>query len=263
MQKTYTVDFLNKKRVQNKGIVPQYYVENSHEPIIPRDLYMQVQEEMIRRVNLHSGANRKKRVYSSKYALSSIVYCSKCGEIYRRIAWNSRGKHSTVWRCCTRVEHGQTACDAPTIQESDLQAAVVQAINLALGNRESMMATLQENVETVIRQEDETSSEGIEAKLLELQKELLKLANSKKDYNSVADEIDRLRELKQNALVESAEREGLKQRIKEMREFLEQQSTEITEYDELLVRRLIERVTVYDERFEVEFKSGTKVNVDR
>lgn len=40
-----------------------------------------------------------------------------------------------------------------------------------------------------------------------------------------------MRELKQNALVESAEQEGLKQRIKEMREFLEQQSTEITEYD--------------------------------
>ena len=168
-----------------------------------------------------------------------------------------------MWRCCTRVEHGPTACDAPTIQESDLQAAVVQAINLALGNRESMMATLQENVETVIRQEDGISSEGIEAKLLELQKELLKLANSKKDYNSVADEIDRLRELKQNALVESAEREGLKQRIREMREFLEQQSTEVTEYDELLVRRLIEKVTVYDERFEVEFKSGAKVDVER
>ena len=139
----------------------------------------------------------------------------------------------------------------------------MQAINLTLGNRENMMVTLQENIEAVIRQEDETSSEGIEAKLLELQKELLKLANSKKDYNSVADEIDRMRELKQNALVESAEREGLKQRIREMREFLEQQSTEVTEYDELLVRRLIEKVTVYDEWFEVEFKSGAKVDVER
>ena len=139
----------------------------------------------------------------------------------------------------------------------------MQAINLALGNREYMMITLWENVEAVIQQEDETSSEGIEEKLLELQKELLKLANSKKDYNSVADEIDRLRKLKQNALVESAEREGQKQRIREMREFLERQSTEITEYDELLVRRLIEKVTVYDERFEVEFKSGTKVDVGR
>ncbi len=161
------------------------------------------------------------------------------------------------------MEYGPTACDAPTIQESDLQTAVVQAINLTLGSRESMMVTLKENVEAVIRQEDETSSEGIEAKLLELQKKLLKLANSKKDYNSVADEIDRLRELKQNALLESAEREGLKQRIKEMREFLEQQSTEVTEYDELLVRRLIEKVTVYDEQFEVEFKSGASISIQR
>lgn len=128
LQKTYTVDFLSKKRVKNNGIVPQYYMENSHEPIIPRDLSMQVQEEMVRRANLHSGAKRKKRVYSSKYALSSIVYSSKCGDIYRRIAWNNRGKHSTVWRCYTRVEHGAKKCDAPTIQESDLQEAVVKAV---------------------------------------------------------------------------------------------------------------------------------------
>lgn len=196
LQKTYTVDFLNKKRVQ---------------------------EEMVRRANLHSGEKRKKRVYSSKYALSSIVYCPKCGDIYRRIAWNNHGKHSIVWRCCTRVEHGPSTCDAPTIQESELQAAVVWAINLALGNRDSMIAALQENVETVIRQEDESSVEGIESKLEGLQKELLKWANSKKDYNGIAEEIYRLRDLKQNALVASAEREGLKKRIAEMREFLDSQ----------------------------------------
>ena len=263
LAKTYTVDFLTKKRVKNNGIVPQYYVENSHEPIIPRDLYMQVQEEMVRRTNLHSGENRKKRVYSSKYALSSIVYCPKCGEIYRRIAWNNRGKRSTVWRCCTRVEHGPEGCDAPTIQESDLQEAVVKAINLALGNRDGMMTALQENIEAVIRQEDETSAEGINAKLEELQKELLQLANSKKDYNSVADEIDRLRELRQKALTERAEREGLKKRIAEMREFLNSRTMEILEYDEQFVRRLIEKVTVYDERFEVEFKSGMTMDVER
>ncbi len=263
LQKTYTVDFLSKKRVKNNGIVPQYYVENSHEPIIPRDLYMQVQEEMVRRANLHSGAKRKKRVYSSKYALSSIVYCPKCGEIYRRIAWNNRGKHSVVWRCCTRVEHGPDQCDAPTIQESDLQAAVVKAINLTLGNRSAMMTGLQKNIETIILQEDENSVEGITAKLKEKQKELLKLANAKKDYNSVADEIDRLRELKQKALTESAEREGLKKRIAEMEEFLNNQTVEVLEYDEQLVRRLIERVTVYEEKFEVEFKSGMTVDVER
>lgn len=263
LQKTYTVDVLTKKRVKNNGIVPQYYVENDHEAIIPRDLYMQVQEEMLRRANLHSGKQRKKRVYSSKYALSSIVYCPKCGDIYRRIAWNNRGKHSIVWRCCTRVEHGPEKCDAPTIQESELQAAVIQAINQTLGDKDSVITALQENVETVILQEDESSAENIEARLEELQKELLKRANSKKDYNSIADEIYRLRDLKQNALVESAEGEGLKKRIAEMREFLDSQPTEVLEYDEQLVRRLVEKVTVYDERFEVEFKSGMTVDVER
>lgn len=58
------------------------------------------------------------------------------------------------------MEHGPKKCDAPTIQESDLQDAVVKAINLTLGNRDSMMDVLQENIEAVIRQEEETSAEG-------------------------------------------------------------------------------------------------------
>ena len=40
LQKTYTVDFLNKKRIKNGGIAPQYYVENSHEAIIPKEIFM-------------------------------------------------------------------------------------------------------------------------------------------------------------------------------------------------------------------------------
>lgn len=69
--------------------------------------------------------------------------------------------------------------------------------------------------------------------------------------------------MKQNALADSAERKGLQKRIAEMREFLDSQPTEVLEYDEQLERRLIEKVTVHDERFEVEFKSGAKVDVER
>ncbi|WP_426349398.1 recombinase family protein [Alloiococcus sp. CFN-8] len=156
LQKTYTMDFLIKKRVKNNGIAPQYYVENNHEAIIPRELYMQVQKEMVRRANLDSGADRKKRVYSGKYALSSIVYCTKCGDIYRRIAWNNRGKHSIVCRCVSRVEHGPTSCDSPTIQEINLQNAVVKAINLVLDDKSRVITILQENIEAVIRQEGES-----------------------------------------------------------------------------------------------------------
>ena len=91
----------------------------------------------------------------------------------------------------------------------------------------------------------------------------MKRANAKQDYNDLADEIDHLRELKQNAMVENAEREGLKQRIAAMQQFLAEQTEQIEEYDETLVRRMIEKITVYEDRFTVEFKSGTSVDVKR
>ena len=49
LQKTYTIDYLQKKRVKNTGIVPQYYIEGDHEPIIPKELFLMVQEEIARR----------------------------------------------------------------------------------------------------------------------------------------------------------------------------------------------------------------------
>lgn len=263
LQKTYTVDFLSKKRVVNNGIVPQYYVENSHEPIIPREIFMQVQEELVRRANLYTGKNGKKRVYSSKYALSSIVFCSECGEIYRRVHWNNRGCRSIVWRCVSRLEKKGSDCTSPTVNEEVLQAAVVRAINELLVSKDAFLTTLQTNIETVLNEEHDNSTIHIDTKLEELQKELLRLANSKADYEEVANEIYRLREQKQNALVENAEREGRRQRIAEMTTFLNEQSTELEEYDEQMVRRLIEKVTVHDNRFEIEFKSGIVIQIDK
>ena len=75
LQKTYTVDFLSKKRVPNNGIVPQYYVENSHEPIIPREIFMQVQEQLVKRRWVHISKNGKKRNYSNNHPLSQMVFC--------------------------------------------------------------------------------------------------------------------------------------------------------------------------------------------
>ena len=87
--------------------------------------------------------------------------------------------------------------------------------------------------------------------------------NSKKDYNDLTDEIDRLQKEKQQAQVDKAEREGMKNRIAEMRIFLDRQEKEINEYDEKLVRKMIEKVTVYADKFTVEFKSGASVDIER
>ena len=136
LQKTYTVDFLTKKRVKNNGIVPQYYVENNHEPIIPREIFMQVQEELIRRRIVHTSPNGKKRTFSSNHCLAQIVFCGNCGEVFRRVHWNNRGKKSIVWRCVSRLENTGLFCDARTVLESTIEQVLVTAINQTLCDKD-------------------------------------------------------------------------------------------------------------------------------
>ena len=94
--------------------------------------------------------NKKRRVYSSKYALSSLCVCSKCGDVYRRIAWNNRVVRSVVWRCCTRWENGPSACDAPTVKEEELQSAIVKAINKVFSIPDEVLDTLNNNIREII-----------------------------------------------------------------------------------------------------------------
>src|SRR5690606_21509144 len=129
-----------------------------------------------------------------------------------------------------------------------------------LASKDTFLSTLQANIETVLNEENDKATDDIDAKLEELQNELFRLANSKSDYEEVAEEIYRLRELKQNALVENAEREGRRQRIAEMTNFLNEQSCQLEEYNEQLVRRLIEKVTVFDDKLTIEFKSGVELD---
>lgn len=265
LQKTYTVDVLTKKRVNNNGIVPQYYVENNHEAIIPRELFMQVQEELQRRANLRTGnANcKKKRVYSSKYALSTIVFCGKCGDLYRRVAWNSkeRGQSYVNWRCANRIENGPSICDADTISERELQNAVVRAINKTLGGKDIMLEKLKKNVESVLLEDKCITTEYIDSRLIELQEELVKAVGNQDKIDKIAEEIDDLHSKKSDLLLKAAERDTLMDRIEEMRTFLEQQTSRITEYDEQLVRRMIEKIIVFPDKLEFTFKSGTSITL--
>ncbi|WP_322383718.1 DNA recombinase [Clostridium perfringens] len=131
-----------------------------------------------------------------------------------------------------------------------------------MANKEPFLSTLQKNIATVFNEENDNATNDIDSKLEELQQQLLIQAKSKNDYEDVADEIYRLRELKQNALVENAEREGKRQRIAEITDFLNEQSYELEEYNEQLVRRLIEKVTIYEDKLTVEFKSGIEIDIE-
>lgn len=128
-----------------------------------------------------------------------------------------------------------------------------------LGNKGDYLNILIENIETVLNENADKPTADIDEKLEELQMELLRLANSKEDYEDVAEEIYRLRELKQEVMMKNAAREGLRQRIEEMTKFLKEQPQQLETYDDLLVRRLIDRITVDERLLTIEFKSGIEI----
>lgn len=264
LQKTYTTDFLTKKRIRNNGTVPQYYVEDDHEAIIPKELFMQVQEELVRRRVVHKSPSGKKRTYSCNHCFAQIIVCGECGELYRRVHWNNHGRKSIVWRCISRLEitSAEKNCTNRTVNELLLQEITVKAFNQILTERDIFLKTLQQNIAKAVVSADTLSPGGIQARLEELQKELIKKANNKQDYDAIADEILRLREQKEQSEVDSHHREEAMNRIKELQDFISKQKTDITEFDEALVKKLIEKITVFADHFTVKFKSGLAIDIE-
>ena len=87
--------------------------------------------------------------------------------------------------------------------------------------------------------------------------------NKNAEYDVIANEIDALREKKAAVVTRDAEQEMLKKRIDEMRQFLQTQTNRVTEYDEQMVRRLIEKIMVFDDKLIFEFKSGMTLELKR
>ena len=219
---------------------------------------------------------------------AQLVFCGDCGEFFRRVHWNNRGCKSIVWRCCSRLESTGHVCHARTVNEELLKEVVLQAINQVLCQKDDFQQALQTNIATVVKQGDTLSPEVIDERLRELQKELVKKANQQDDYDAIADEILRLRDMRKQAEVDSVVRDEqmrlirdlqdvirqqpttitefdetlVKRLIQDLQDFIRQQPTTITEFDETLVKRLIAKITVFEDRFSIDFKSGVRIDIE-
>lgn len=142
-----------------------------------------------------------------------------------------------------------------------LKNVVVQAFNEMLGSRSTYQKRLQDNLAAVLSGYVNEQALEIDKRLAELQQELINHASRREDYNDIADEIFRLREMKQKNFADTAVRDEQVKRINELNEFIEQQDSELTEFDESLARRWIKEIVVWDDRFFVELKSGVIVNI--
>ncbi len=129
MQKTYCPNYMTGVRKINRGEVDQYFMEDTHPAIIPKDIYQKVQEEMAKReriIHKEDGTTEiSKKAYSGKYLFSNLLVCGHCGASYRRRT--ERGK--VVWRCATRIEKGKESCkDSVTVNEEQLKTVIANVV---------------------------------------------------------------------------------------------------------------------------------------
>ena len=123
LQKTFTVDYLTKKTKVNEGEVPQYYIENSHEAIIPPDEWEKVQTEFTRRRSLG-------RKYSGNSIFATRLVCGDCGGFFGPKVWNSTSERyrKVVWQCNEKFK-GEEFCTTAHFSEEEIKERFVYAFN--------------------------------------------------------------------------------------------------------------------------------------
>ena len=261
LQKTYTVDLLEKKRSANHGEVPQYYVKHSHEAIIPEQIFLEVQAEIARRSALGKEANGKRR-YTYKNVLSSVLICGSCGNPYRRLTWKPHGQLLYRWKCRTRVTKGLKACDGPILREEVIQDAVVQAIKQTICNPDEEYEKLQNDILTEISDGNSKELKEIDAELTELQQQVVKKVNDNDEFNNLVERIQELRDRKAQLTQQQALNDGNLDRIKEIREKMKSEKGNVLAYDDQLVRDFIEKIEVFPDKLIFTMKAGMKTEVE-
>jgi len=143
MQKWYVEDYLTHKCVKNSGEKPQYFVEDDHDPIVPKAVFYQVQGEKKRRSGLAKDPSKLR--FGNRLALNGRLICGKCGRTLKRYV--KPDDAMTDWRCRQRAlvkktdfhEDVPTRCDCRIVREVEAQRAVVMAFNTLPSRREELV----------------------------------------------------------------------------------------------------------------------------
>lgn len=280
LQKSVTIDPIDKVRKPNEGEAPMWLVENSHPAIISREIFHKAQEEMSRRKTI-SPVSKKYTMTStgkySKYALKDVLQCGECGTKYRRVTWSKRGKKKIVWRCCSRLDYGTKYCkDSLTVEETQLKRAIVRALNKFNSENEATYLMLMRSTigDAIGLNGGSDEIDLLERRIDALNKRMLTLVNDsvengsdieshEDEFKAISEQIEQLRK-RITAIQESQREDGeLQSRLKEIQDTINEREANRDVYDDSIVRQMIEYIKVFkDGRLLIIFGGGYEVEVN-
>ena len=273
LQKTVTIDCISKTRKKNEREAPMYIVENNHPPIISRDTFNRVQEELSRRNAIKPSSQKTALTASgkySKYALTDTLICGECGSRYKRVTWTSCGRKRIVWRCVSRLDNGKKYCkDSLTVPEEALQQAVVRALNrFNAEDEETYLALMKATIADAIGLNGGSDEiDLLERRVDALNKRIIQMVNdSISDGEGIENHEDEFREISTQieqlksrikAIQESQNTDGYEERLAEIQKTIDRRTQNSQVYDDSIVRQMIECIRVYhDGRLEIVFGGG-------
>lgn len=198
--------------------------------------------------------------YASKYALSERLVCGECGTLYRRCVWAKKGKRRVVWRCVSRLDYGTKYCHhSPTLDEEPLQRAVLAAINRMMDNQDKMVHQITGAMEFELASfPGQTASlADIQRRLTELEEQfniLLEQAAEQTDsqdcmeqFQAITNEIAAMKEQRRQVEDQRRANTAAAQQMEQAASLLKKTSPELTEWNEPIIRQLVDTVRVLSE----------------
>lgn len=259
--KTFTVDPISKRRLENLGEEDQFYIKNHHEPIISEEMFDKAHEILKKRGKsrsaLHQVSAGKREKFTRQYAFSCMLECGFCGSNLSRRRWHSGSDYSKIiWSCVTGTKKGKKFCpDSKGIPEKVIEDAFIESYKLLCGDNREVLDEFIERVEVTL------SESNIEKSIEKIDKEITSIESKKKKLLDMCleDKIDQLTyEAKMEELSEKSKKllverqdyvakqddeKNLKRRTKEFKALLEKNQV-LEEFDRGVFESIIEKVIV-------------------
>lgn len=277
LNKTFVTDCLTKRIKVNNGERPKFYVENNHPAIIDAETFGRVQEEMARRKAKRKvkqvGTKTEMGKYCGKYALTELLVCGECRTPYRRCTWTANGEKRIVWRCINRLDYGKKYCHtSPTLDEGVLYEGIMEAILKAAQRNVEVLNTLKQHISMVLSTEESDSKETeLRLEMAEITAEFNAMiskisAENAGDFDDsrAAELMNRKMKLQQelDSIADNQQkREQAKVRLDDIFTILDGLKNHPLEYDDQLVRQILECVVVQSkDTIKVIFKGGLEID---
>jgi len=257
--KTFTVDPISKRRLENFGEEDKFYIRDHHEPIISEEIFIEAQKILAMR-NVNRGVHKegqKRNKFSRKYAFSCMIKCAFCGGTLTRRSWHSSSQYNKIiWQCVAATKNGKKYCPhSKGIPEEVIEKAFVKSYQLLCSDKKDVMKEFLEKVESVIKEDASTK------RLPKLEKDIADISRRKEklldlrlenkidndDYDKKSRELsgtlDKLKEEQKELLSLSKNQESTVARIKGFRKILA--SGEILEeFDRVVFESVIEKIII-------------------